>query len=1139
MAGDRLGFFLELLATVVAPILCALGLATVVVLNDQLDRLVRVRTVQPTWAAYRRTLRSRLHDPKVYKLLTWTMLLFYPSIARKSLAIFDCLDAGNGMYLLRDDPVLECFSDKDGWYGWAALAGLGIGVYCIGLPLAAFVAAWLYHCSAKDDLRQRERVVLIVGNYESKFWYCESIVLLHRFFFTGLIHLLFAESRLQLFIGSLGSLLTYIGFLLTRPFHHDICDAIGGAALLQLLLTYVSAMLFFDDGLAAGSAVDDSAVAQCDWQAGRLKECHTIGGVLVAANSICFVLLALAWARSIYSARRTAAVRRVRYVDNDEPAKPTPLTKGEIFHLFLSHSWVSGQDTMRIVKQRLLEMMPSLSVFLDVDIEELDIGNLEGYVDASQAVLVFCSAGYFTSRNCMRELKQSALQSKRLIAMLDPEARKGGLGLHEVQGLALSAGGEAVASALFAEKPIEWNRLGFFQDVTLKLVAERLLPEKRTKRATRFTNAYNEALAIYYTGERKKLRQLPKIPPPRRGKRFHLFVSRHNPGAEAFAHELGGYVQMKHGLGAGRRLLRAISTKATGGRHLLVSGSGGRRASIFDYFGGHGASQPAHRLFPAASAKLSKETAPAELPPSTETKGVLKQSGAHLATASGGGGGGGSSGGGGCGGTSGGGGCGGTSGGGSGGGGLHARFSAAPAAAAPPKPRHQDSSLSAIHHTSSVANLRDCELFLLYLNAQTWASGPARTQLVAELARALIDEVPLLLVHEQSGIDGHLRHGCEFDAFFQYDATPPALLRAGVYASTAISLKGGPWRPASLAVAVQKLEKDPLRPTPQPRRMVEQLETLIMEADKAAGTDEVKRSEASLVVLNDWASGIAGAGALGTETSVDAGQPLPPPPDEPSQEPSQLPATRLNETSQLPASRLNDPSEPPPPAPQGAAAPSDETDTPPPAADGAGAASSSEDAVGAPPTEGAFSTALSAEQKEAQKKRTEFLSKHASQRAELRVSSRDRQNLKDRPGRERSTRAPRTPKAPEALRRAKSTAQLVAGVRRASLFGGLFGKRAAAGDEVLAPAPRFAPVGEAKLRANVTAADGDDIAGAPSLAVAPAAVTALAPALAATHAVATPAPAPANYDITKDLSDRFKVLFTPANTPAADEELNA
>ena len=37
------------------------------------------------------------------------------------------------------------------------------------------------------------------------------------------------------------------------------------------------------------------------------------------------------------------------------------------FHIFLSHVWSTGQDQMRIVKQRLIEMLPGVCVFLDVD----------------------------------------------------------------------------------------------------------------------------------------------------------------------------------------------------------------------------------------------------------------------------------------------------------------------------------------------------------------------------------------------------------------------------------------------------------------------------------------------------------------------------------------------------------------------------------------------------------------------------------------------------------------------------------------------------------------------------------------------------------------------------------------------------
>ena len=79
---------------------------------------------------------------------------------------------------------------------------------------------------------------------------------------------------------------------------------------------------------------------------------------------------------------------------------------------------------MRIVKQRLKEMVPELSIFLDVDDLE-DISDLEGYIDATHNVLVFCSKGYFQSKNCMRELRSTVAKGLPIIAVLDPDSAAG------------------------------------------------------------------------------------------------------------------------------------------------------------------------------------------------------------------------------------------------------------------------------------------------------------------------------------------------------------------------------------------------------------------------------------------------------------------------------------------------------------------------------------------------------------------------------------------------------------------------------------------------------------------------------------------------------------------------------------------
>ena len=55
-------------------------------------------------------------------------------------------------------------------------------------------------------------------------------------------------------------------------------------------------------------------------------------------------------------------------------------------------------DQMRVLKQRLNEMVPNLKIFLDVD--DLKSGKGAESVDTSLNILVMVSDGYFRSPNC-------------------------------------------------------------------------------------------------------------------------------------------------------------------------------------------------------------------------------------------------------------------------------------------------------------------------------------------------------------------------------------------------------------------------------------------------------------------------------------------------------------------------------------------------------------------------------------------------------------------------------------------------------------------------------------------------------------------------------------------------------------------
>ena len=62
----------------------------------------------------------------------------------------------------------------------------------------------------------------------------------------------------------------------------------------------------------------------------------------------------------------------------------------------------------------------------------------------------------------------------------------------------------------------------------------------------------------------------------------------------------------------------------------------------------------------------------------------------------------------------------------------------------------------------------------------------------------------ILLAHEMPGLGGQeARGGCPFGAFIDESgegATPPELLKRGVYSDIAVPLKGGPWREASMVL---------------------------------------------------------------------------------------------------------------------------------------------------------------------------------------------------------------------------------------------------------------------------------------------------------------------------------------------------
>ena len=116
-----------------------------------------------------------------------------------------------------------------------------------------------------------------------------------------------------------------------------------------------------------------------------------------------------------------------------------PLPMGKTHHLFISHVWGTAQDQARVLRQRLQMVVPGLRVWLDVE-DLTDISALEEAVDASWTLLILVTAGYFQSKNCMRELVRCVATGTPRIAVVEREEAHGGLSEAEVRQQCVAAG---------------------------------------------------------------------------------------------------------------------------------------------------------------------------------------------------------------------------------------------------------------------------------------------------------------------------------------------------------------------------------------------------------------------------------------------------------------------------------------------------------------------------------------------------------------------------------------------------------------------------------------------------------------------------------------------------------------------------
>ena len=550
------------------------------------------------------------HFERALPIFLRVTFLAYPMVTSIAFEAFSChvFDDGAGSWLVADVSV-KCGTPEHSlieWTAWVAIAMYPIGLFVTNALLLFTSRRAIV---SKQPTRLSRALGFLYREYTPAMFFWELMEMARRFLLVGLF-VIGPYSRGSLTQIGLATLTCMVFFFIQQnaePFKKRSDNYVALAASFSLIGVFFCCVYLKISTLTELDQISVLlSVEQIDTY---VFDTLPLTAILIACilgtlavSSLLVAQHAAEDARRAMHEAHLAKARRLMAINKRrrEVYATQLLTRksGSDFHVFLSHTWdqvrarclscsslsghhhlplthisntrlSQGQDEMRVVKQKLLEMMPDTSVFLDVD--NLKEGAGGSQVDKSSAMLVFITERYLESRACARELFKAVLRRKPIITILEPKAKRGGITREQITNLITygtyaqtvpvdsrqsthgpspddlevarvdwsakwQLGGEVtnwghdrppsgaeILDALFEHPLIEWNRIGDLQDVTMRLIAERLLPA-------------TEYIRTFVRGEIGQTQV--KLLPPFEERCFHLYCSPHNLGAEQLAEEL-------------------------------------------------------------------------------------------------------------------------------------------------------------------------------------------------------------------------------------------------------------------------------------------------------------------------------------------------------------------------------------------------------------------------------------------------------------------------------------------------------------------------------------------------------------------------------------------------------------------------
>ena len=304
-------------------------------------------------------------------LMLKLIFLAYPLVTTAAFDAFACHTFTQSKWL-KVDVSIQCGTTEHAKV--IGLAWVAIVLYPIGLLalIGGLLFAARHAILANKPTALSRATAFLHREYEVHLFWWELVEMLRRFVLVGLM-VLAQGSMLQLVMGALLSAVFLLFQVQAAPYRSSADDFLASAVSFGLVAIFLCSISFKEYEIFGAENIERRmSIEQEEYY---IVDQAFLTFIMLAsvfgAILLSFVLFLIQFAAEGRRLRREALAskaRRLRFKADGYEVQAPELTssysdKG-LFHLFLSHVWGTGQDQMRVVKQRLLEMVPELRVFL-------------------------------------------------------------------------------------------------------------------------------------------------------------------------------------------------------------------------------------------------------------------------------------------------------------------------------------------------------------------------------------------------------------------------------------------------------------------------------------------------------------------------------------------------------------------------------------------------------------------------------------------------------------------------------------------------------------------------------------------------------------------------------------------------------